>query len=447
MIKMLCEPGRGLKHEAICDGCDVQIMGVRNKCLTCPDFDYCSACFQVAAEVHPGHRFAPIYEQLKMLNVKKEQHRGIYCDGPICTSRARKSYIRGDRYKCAICHDTDFCANCEALPNNTHNKTHPLIKLRTPVRQLSIATVNEQDNGATTTTLGDRPAARHASTETTRTMSANAATQVQTVAEVKPSEPMKQETSQPIAKAAQSDLQAWFVTESTPDGSSFAPNRLIAQSWTLRNPGPAEWPAGCAVHFIGGDEMRNMDDKHPSSIESMILANQSNTLEEPLAPGKTAVFSVLLKSPSKEGRAISYWRLKTAEGLPFGHKLWIDININAKVEKPVEIPAVVPVEAPADREASAEMEQKSQHSSTMIFPTLEKESPESSVENLRQEAVPAEPSVAASEDQDLLDDLESMAMEDESTEDGFMTDEEYDILDAEDEEYLVNAQQQVSGSK
>lgn len=83
----------------------------------------------------------------------------------------------------------------------------------------------------------------------------------------------------------------------------------------------------------------------------------------------------------------------------------------------------------------------------MIFPTLEKESPESSVENLRQEAVPAEPSVAASEDQDLLDDLESMAMEDESTEDGFMTDEEYDILDAEDEEYLVNAQQQVSGSK
>lgn len=440
LVKMLCDPGRGLKHEAICDGCDVQIVGVRNKCLTCPDFDYCSACFQVAAEVHPGHRFAPIYEQLKMLNVKKEQHRGIYCDGPICMSRARKSYIRGDRYKCAICHDTDFCANCEALPTNHHNKTHPLIKLRTPVRHVSIATVNEQDNGATTTVLGDRPAAKHASTETTRAVSANAATQVQTVAEVEPSEPAKDEVPEQITTSAAGDLQAWFVTESTPDGSSFAPNRLISQSWTLRNPGPLAWPAGCAVHFIGGDEMRNLDNKRPSSIDSMILANRSNVLEEPLEPGKTAVFSVLLKSPCQEGRAISYWRLKTAEGLPFGHKLWIDINTNAKIDKPVEVPAVVPVEAPAERETVSETEQKSHDSSTMIFPTLEKESPESSIDNLKEEVVPAEPSVAATEDQDLLDDLESMALEDESTEDGFMTDEEYDILDAEDEEYLVNAQ-------
>lgn len=401
LIRLLCEQSRGLKHEAVCDGCDVQIVGVRNKCLTCPDFDYCSTCFKVAAEVHPGHRFAPIYEQLKMLNVKKEQHRGIYCDGPICTSRAKKSYIRGDRYKCAICHDTDFCANCEALPNNTHNKTHPLIKLRTPIRQLSIATVNEQDNGAATTVLGDRPAARHASTETTRTVSANAATQVQTVAEVKPSEPVKEEVLEQNMTGSAGDLQAWFVTESTPDGSSFAPNRLISQSWTLRNPGPLVWPAGCAVHFIGGDEMRNLDDKRPSSTDSMILANRSNVLDGPLEPGKTAVFSVLLKSPSREGRAISYWRLKTAEGLPFGHKLWIDINTNSNIDKPVEAPAVVPGEAPATREAVDEPEHKSQDSSTMIFPTLEKESPESSIENLKEEVVPAESSVAASEDQDL----------------------------------------------
>lgn len=437
-LKLKCEQGRGLKHEAVCDGCDVQIVGVRNKCLTCPDFDYCSACFKAAAPAHPGHRFAPIYEQLKMLNVKKEQHRGIYCDGPICTSRAKKSYIRGDRYKCAICHDTDFCANCEALPENNHNKTHPLIKLRTPVRQLSIATVNEPDNGAATTVLGDRPAAKNASTETLRTVSANAATQVQTVAEVKPSEPAKEKPSEQVRASSPADLQAWFVTESTPDGSSFSPNRLISQSWTLRNPGPHAWPAGCAVHFIGGDEMRNLDDKRPSSIGAVVSANRSNFLSEPLEPGKTAVFSVLLKSPAGEGRAVSYWRLKTADGVPFGHKLWIDINIVNEVAKPVEAPAIVPDEAPVERETVNEVEEESQDSSTMIFPTLEKESPESSIDNLKEEAVAAEPSVA-SEDQDLLDDLESMALEDESTEDGFMTDEEYDILDAEDEEYLEKA--------
>lgn len=445
LIRSLCEQEHGLKHEAVCDRCDVQIVGVRYKCLACPDFDYCSACFQNADEDHPGHRFAPIYEQLKMLNAKKEQHRGIYCDGPICASRARKSYIRGDRYKCAICRDTDFCANCEALPNNPHNKTHPLIKLRTPVRQLSIATINEQANGGAATVLGDLPAARNASTGTSRTVSANAATRVQTVAEVKPSEPLKDEATEQTKASSFGGLQAWFVTESTPDGSSFAPNRLISQSWTLRNPGPLAWPAGCAVHFIGGDEMRNLDDKHPSSTDSMILANRSNVLDKPLEPGKTAVFTVLLKSPSRKGRAISYWRLKTAEGLSFGHKLWIDINITSKECKPVEAPAVVPVEAPSERDVNVEAEEKSQGSSTMIFPTLEKESPETSIENLKDEPVHAEPA-AATEDQDLLDDLESMTLEDGNTEDGFMTDEEYDILDAEDEEYLMNAHQ-ASGSK
>lgn len=434
-IKTLCEQGRGLKHEAVCDGCDSQIVGVRHKCLSCPDFDYCSKCILVAVEVHPGHRFAPIYEQLNMLNVKKEHHRGIYCDGPICNARARKTYIRGDRYKCAICFDTDFCANCEALPSNPHNKSHPLIKLKTPVRHLSIDTINELENGATETLQSSRPAAKHAATETVRSTSTNAATQVQTVAEVSPVESTKQEATETKTTSPPVDLQAWFESDSTPDGSSFAPSRLVSQSWTLRNPGPQAWPAGCAVHFIGGDDMRNLDDKHPSPVSSMTMANRSNVLEQPLEPGKTAVFTVLLKSPAREGRAISYWRLKTADGLPFGHKLWVDITVSSKVTKPVEAPAVVPVEAPVEpKESIAENEVKSQDSSTMIFPKLEKESPESSIGNIKEESSPVDPSVA-SEEQDLLDDLENMALEDDSSQDDeFMTDEEYDILDAEDED-------------
>lgn len=423
-----------MRHEAVCDGCDATIVGVRHKCLTCPDFDYCSNCIQGASEAHVGHRFAPIYEQLNMLGLKKEHHRGIYCDGPICTARARKSYIRGDRYKCAICVDTDFCANCEALPSNPHNKTHPLIKLKTPVRHVSIDTVNELGNGITETFQTEKPTAKNAATETVRSTSINAATQVQTVAEVTPVEAAKQEIVEMKANGSPIDLQAWFESDSTPDGTSFGPDRLVSQSWTLRNPGPQAWPAGCAVHFIGGDDMRNLDDKHPSSVTSMTLANRSNILEQAVEAGKTAVFTVLLKSPNREGRAISYWRLKTADGLPFGHKLWVDITVSNKTIKPVEIPAVIPVEAPVQtKESTAEKEAKSQDSSTMIFPKLEKESPESSIDNIKQEADQVEHN-DASEEQDLLDDLESMALEDESTQDGFMTDEEYDILDAEDED-------------
>jgi len=372
-----------------------------------------------------------------MINTKKEQHKGVYCDGPICNARARKSCIRGDRYKCAICHDTDFCANCEALPINPHNKTHPLIKLRTPIRQLSVAAHNDVDNGSSAI-YGDRHAPVHASTETTRPSSANAATQVQTVAETTPIE-HKQEATEQTPVSSSADLQAWFESESTPDGTCFLTNRLVHQSWTLRNPGPNAWPAGCAVHFVGGDEMRNLDGKHPSPVSSITIANQSNTLTMPLEPGKTQTFSVILRSPARVGRAISYWRLKTADGMPFGHKLWCDINVINDVAKPVEAPAVVPVEAPVENEALAADAEKSQDSSQMIFPKLEKESPESSITDIKQEVASIAPS-AAFEEQDMLDDLENMTIEDESAEEEFLTDEEYDILDAEDEEYLVEAQ-------
>ena len=336
---------------------------------------------------------------------------------------------------------------------NPHNKTHPLIKLKTPIKVLSVAAHDDSGNGSSTT-FGDRHAPVHASTETTRPSSANAATQVQTVVDIPPSAvpnkcnirsttitterkfytaPEKTSVSSP------EDLQAWFESESTPDGTCFLPNRLVHQSWTLRNPGPSAWPAGCAVHFIGGDEMRNLDDKHPSPVSSMMIANRSNTLTMPLEPGKTQTFSVILRSPAREGRAISYWRLKTADGVPFGHKLWCDVNITNNIPHTVEAPAVVPVEAPVEKEQANAEAEKSQESSQMIFPKLEKESPESSVNDIKKEVVPVEPSVA-SEDQDLLDDLDSMTLDDESTEDGFLTDEEYDILDAEDEEYLADAQ-------
>lgn len=450
-IKNLCQQGRGVKHEAMCDGCDAPIMGVRHKCLSCPDFDYCSMCFSIANEVHLGHRFAPIYEQLGPVSAKKEQHRGIYCDGPICATRARKSYIRGDRYKCAICHDTDFCANCEAFPLNEHDKSHPLIKLRSAVRYLSVASINELDQQPPVV-LGDQQA-KNASTETSRPASSNAATQVQTIAETTPVEKVEPEVvEKPFYEAGEAksthDLQAWFESDSTPDGSSFPPSRQVRQSWTLRNPGPTAWPVGCAVHFIGGDDMRNLDDKHPSSISVMAAANVSTALEAPLEVGKTATFSVILKSPAREGRAISYWRLKTPDGRPFGHKLWCDITITAK---PVEAPTHDDFCAKINQELEAmnskeiknipvEADDKSPASSQMIFPTLEKESPESSVHDIKDNGVAVEPSIAATEDRELLSDLDDMTLEDDDTEDGFMTDEEYDILDAEDEAYLASAE-------
>lgn len=77
------------------------------------------------------------------------------------------------------------------------------------------------------------------------------------------------------------------------------------------------------------------------------------------------------------------------------------------------------------------------HGSQMIFPKLEKESPASSTHEAAAvpTTAPSAPSVAPSSEQDLLDDVASLTMDDD-TEAGFLTDEEYDILDASDQEYM-----------
>lgn len=273
------------------------------------------------------------------------------------------------------------------------------------------------------------------------------------MAEVKPAESATTLTEPPKVeentsqKSKATDLQAWYVSDSFPDGTKIPPNHLVSQSWTLRNPGPEAWPAGCAVHYIGGDDMRNLDSLHPSSVSNMISANRSNVLSQSLEPGQTAIFTVMVKSGAREGRWISYWRLKTPGGLPFGHKLWIDIQVQSvPVELPIRSALLPPPPASVEVEADVKDEDHSESSSTMIFPKLEKESPVSSIHNINADHVEEAPAAVVeptmkAEEEELLEDVESLELEESESEDeGFLTDEEYDILDADDEDF-------VSGSK
>jgi next to BRCA1 gene 1 protein len=295
--------------------------------------------------------------------------------------------------------------------------------------------------------MGDRPPmTKSAATETTpAATSTNAATQVHTVAEVKPvgepavAEPIAQEqkenpqaaTITPVA-----DLQAFFVCDSVPDSSQIVAETRFDQVWTLHNPGPLAWPAGCSVRFIGGDAMLNVDSTHPSSVSSLADATESNVIGHEVQPGETIDFCVTLKAPQREGKAISYWRLKSADGTPFGHKLWCDIDVvKANPLPPAEIEHVENVE---EKTIDIVKEVGDASESTMIFPKLDKESPMSSTHEASVARTITEATSTA--EQELLEDVESLELEDEETDDGFLTDEEYDILDASDEEYLAEAQ-------
>jgi len=334
--KAALAPGRHVRHNAICDGCDKTIFGIRHKCLDCPDFDYCSSCVAQASLKHARHRFTAIYNPIAEPQPVFTRHTGIYCDGPLCRNQVDQAYITGVRYKCAVCHDTDFCASCEALPSNHHNRTHPLIKFKTAVKNVSITTMNEDARGHVRN-MGDKTL-----TSTVPPPPAtNTASVVKTVAEIKPE--AKEEKTQPIPvvkpepktqlprsvtlNTSPALLSAAFVKDSISDGTVVAPGARFTQIWTLKNDGAYSWPAGCSVRYVGGDNMLNVDNSHPASITDFNDATESNVVGREVEVGEEIAFKLVLKAPMREGKAISYWRLKSADGTSFGHRLWCDVEV------------------------------------------------------------------------------------------------------------------------
>lgn len=223
---------------------------------------------------------------------------------------------------------------------------------------------------------------------------------------------------------------AVFVRDTIPDGTKLPPNEVFQQTWTLHNPGPSPWPAGCVVRFVGGDSMLNVNTNQPSSLGSIKSAMESDALSAPVEPGQNADFTVTLKTPNREGIAISYWRLKLPDSTPFGDRLWCDVQVQADSEH-VEKEEKEPV-----ADSAMEVVQSERNGSAMIFPLLEKESPVASTHEEMAREPPSAPTVSSASEKDVLEDVENLTLDDADTEDGFLTDDEYDILDASDQEFL-----------
>ena len=73
---------------------------------------------------------------LKTKSASSVVHECVRCDG------CQKKPIVGIRYKCAICHDFDFCEECEA--QYTH--PHPFLKIRSPGQAPKSIMVAIEDN-------------------------------------------------------------------------------------------------------------------------------------------------------------------------------------------------------------------------------------------------------------------------------------------------------------
>jgi len=283
-------------------------------------------------------------------------------------------------------------------------------------------------------------------TETASSSAPILSSNVATVIDVKPTEPIvvKEEPVeskvqikpevQEKPKATEPDLVAVFVRDTVADGTLMGPDNMFEQTWVLRNAGEVAWPAGCSVKFVGGDYMGHVDSSHPAATRDIQDSNESTICHSPVLPGEERAFTVLLRTPLRSGRIVSNWRLTTADGAKFGHRLWCDVV----VERPkVNLPPAV-VEPVKEKQKEVEVVKAEPEpvleQSQMIFPKLEKESPLASMIQTAKDVVEPEKSEPVA----IVDNYENSDDEDwdvAESDEGFLTDEEYDILDASDEEY------------
>ena len=129
-----------------CDGCGAYpICGIRYKCAICPNFDFCEKCEEKFHKEHshpmlqisnPKQRLFQIKcnlrEKFKMDNNNEQVdiiHDGISCDGCGCEC------IVGNRYKCAVCQNFDYCEKCMKEHASEHD--HPFIKIYHPKMKLA----------------------------------------------------------------------------------------------------------------------------------------------------------------------------------------------------------------------------------------------------------------------------------------------------------------------
>lgn len=181
--------------------------------------------------------------------------------------------VVGIRYKCSVCNDYDLCESCE-LKGGVHDSSHPLLKITVPLQPR----------------WGGRgrhcPAHRRGS---------------------------NRGTSAPLARFVQD------VNMGDRSGNTLPPGERFTKTWRMRNEGQTAWAENTVLAFVGGDQL--------SAPESVLV---------PIVPaGEEVDISVSMVAPSVPGRYVSYWRLCAPEGVRFGHRVWVDIQVSS--DKPVSL--------------------------------------------------------------------------------------------------------------
>jgi hypothetical protein len=124
--------------------------------------------------------------------------------------------------------------------------------------------------------------------------------------------------------------KASLISETTPDGTIYAPGESFIKTWEIKNESNCTWDTSYKIVFWDGD---------------VLGGGYVYNLPQNAPPGTTFPISIVLKAPAVEGPYTSEWMLQTPDGTEFGvgeysASFYADIVVNAAEEPVYGITAV-----------------------------------------------------------------------------------------------------------
>lgn len=122
-----------------------------------------------------------------------------------------------------------------------------------------------------------------------------------------------------------------------PDGTAFAPGKIIEKIWRVINAGSCNWDEDYRVRFLDGDAM-------------------GAELQQALFPARSASdaqLSITFTVPDTPGIVTSAWQAYSPEGEPFGDIFFIQIEVDPDLiptQTPTKLPTEIPTPTPTPSE-------------------------------------------------------------------------------------------------
>lgn len=117
---------------------------------------------------------------------------------------------------------------------------------------------------------------------------------------------------------APSGLKMSFVQDSTVgEGESVPPDTDFIKTWTVRNPGPEDWPPGVVLRLASSSQRNPSDLRRDEAVPALPSGGQVD-------------ISVAMRSPGQAGIYESQWRMVGPSGGGyFGDPIWCIVTVEA----------------------------------------------------------------------------------------------------------------------